>query len=178
MRETPAELAELQRLLDDSHARAGEHLTGIISADRTLRASEICGLMTGMRVLAVATVTAHGEPRISGVDGHFLHGRWVFTTSGTAAKTRHLRARPATSVAHIDGEDVAVYCHGRAEPLTPDHPDFAGVEEHLVAHYGSSPTSWGPDIAYFRVQPSWMVGYAWRRSELLARAEVAEEPRP
>lgn len=177
MKESDADLRWLQQLLDDSHARAGEHLTGIINEDRTLRASEIAGLMTGMRVLAVSTVTSHGEPRISGVDGHFLHARWVFTTSGTAMKARHLKARPATSVAYIDGEDMAVYCHGHVEFLTPAHPDFAGIEEHLVAHYDSSPSSWGPEIVYCRVQPTWMIGYAFKRSDLLAAHGVAEEPR-
>jgi hypothetical protein len=24
---------------------------------------------------------------------------------------------------------------------------------------GSSPTAWGPDIAYLRIKPHWMVGY-------------------
>ncbi len=177
MKETPDELAELQQLLDTSHARSGEHLTGIINEDRTLRASEIAGLMTGMRVLAVATTTAAGEPRISGVDGHFLHGRWVFTTSGTAVKARHLKARPATSVAYIDGEEVAVYCHGHVDFLTPAHPEFAEVEAYLTDHYGSSPSSWGPEIVYCRVRPTWMVGYAFQRSRILAERGVAEEPR-
>jgi hypothetical protein len=177
VKETPDELAALQSLLDDSHARSGGHLTGIINADRTLRASEIAGLLTGMRVLAVSTVTANGEPRISGVDGHFLHGHWVFTTAGDAAKARHLAARPATSVAYIDGEDIAVYCHGQVEFLTPDLADFAAIEEHLVAHYGSSPSSWGPSIVYCRVRPTWMVGYAFQRTQILARHGVSEEPR-
>lgn len=177
MNETAEELRDLQSLLDISHARSGEHLTGIINADRTLRATELAGLLTGMRVLAVSSVTANGEPRISGVDGHFLSARWVFTTSGTAAKARQLKARPATSVAYIDGEDIAVYCHGRVEFLTPEHPDFAGVEDHLVAHYGSSPSSWGPSIVYCQVRPTWMVGYAFKRSEILAKYGVAEEPR-
>jgi hypothetical protein len=178
VKETPEQLVRLQELLDASHARSGEHLTGIINEDRTLRASEIAGLLTGMRVLAVSTVTAQCQPRISGVDGHFLNARWVFTSSGTSAKARHLRVRPATSVAYIDGEEMAVYCHGRVEFLTPEHTDFAAIEEHLTAHYGSSPSSWGPEIVYCRVQPTWMVGYAFQRSRVLAANGVPEESRP
>ena len=177
MKETAEELAAMQELLDASHARSGEHLTSIFTSDRTLRASEIAGLMTGMRVLAVSTVTARAEPRISGVDGHFLHARWVFTSSGTSAKARHLRARPATSVAYIEGEELAVYCHGQVEFLEPGHTGFDEVEEHLVAHYGESPTAWGPSIVYCRVRPTWMVGYAFRRGELLSSRGVPEEPR-
>ncbi|MGI8697816.1 MAG: pyridoxamine 5'-phosphate oxidase family protein [Mycobacteriales bacterium] len=50
--------------------------------------------LQGMRTLSVATVTARGEPRISAVDGHLLHAKFVFTTAGSAAKARQLRARP------------------------------------------------------------------------------------
>ena len=106
-----------------------------------------------MRTLAVSTVTAAGEPRVSGVDGHFWHGRWVFTTSGTAAKARHLRARPAVSAAHLVGDDLGVFCHGRAQFLTPEDPDWAPIEAHLTAHYGSSPSSWDADIVYVRIAP-------------------------
>src|SRR5580765_8096656 len=103
MYETDAEVADLQALLDRSLGSSTEHLRSIIHDDRVLSAADVVALMTGMRVLAVATVTAGGEPRISALDGHFLHGTWSFSTSGTAAKARHLAARPQTSVAHVDG---------------------------------------------------------------------------
>jgi hypothetical protein len=123
-----------------------------------------------MRTLAVSTVTASGEPRVSGVDGHLLHGRWVFATSGSAAKARHLRARPAVSAAHLAGDDLGVFCHGRVEFLTPEHPDRPPIDAHLTAHYGSSPSTWDPDIVYLRIDPHWMVGYAGDKATLLARA--------
>ena len=78
--------------------------------------------------------------------------RWVFTTSGSAAKARHLRARPAVSAAHLVGDDLGVFCHGRAEFLTAEDPDWAPIEAHLTAHYGSSPTTWDPDIVYLRIR--------------------------
>ena len=107
MLETLEETAALQTLLDASIARATGHLRAIITDDRTLTAEQLVGLLTGMKVLSVATVTAAGEPRISALDGHFLHGTWTFSTSGTSAKAKHLAARPAVSVAHVDGEDLA-----------------------------------------------------------------------
>jgi hypothetical protein len=124
-----------------------------------------------MRTINLATVTVGGEPRISAVDGHFLHGRWVFTTSGTAAKARHLRARPAASISYVDGERIGVFSHGQVEFLDENHPDFAEIEEHLTSHYGSSPSSWGEEIVYCRLQPSWMVGYAFDKSAVLAGKE-------
>ncbi len=175
MRESEDELDGLQQLLDRSHAKATEHLRGIINDDRTLRAREIAGLMTGMRVLGLATVTAAGEPRISAVDGHFLHARWVFSTSLTSAKARHMRKRQAVSVAYVEGEDAAVFTHGRVRQLADEDEDFDEVHGYLTEFYGSSPLSWG-DTALYSVKSDWMVGYAFKRDELLARRGVAPDP--
>ena len=172
MLETDEELSDLQDLLDRSYGSATDHLRGIIDADRRLSARDLVGLLTGMKVLSVATVTAQGEPRISALDGHFLHGTWSFSTSGTAAKAAHLAARPATSVAHVDGERMALFSHGDAERLTPEHEAWDGVLAHWTAHYGGSPLDWGDDIAMYRYHPHWMVGYAAHRSELLAARGV------
>ncbi|HEX6869812.1 MAG TPA: pyridoxamine 5'-phosphate oxidase family protein [Micromonosporaceae bacterium] len=172
MRETDEELDALQRLLDASHGASTEHLRGIIHDERTLSARDLVALLTGMKVVSVATVTARGEPRISAMDGHFLHGTWTFSTSGTAAKARHLRARPAVSVAHIDNEELAVFSHGRVEQMRPDDPDWAETLGHWTGHYGSSPLDWGEDIRMYRYRPHWMVGYAWKRAELLAKRGI------
>jgi len=167
MRETEREITELQELLDAAYARSTEHLRNIITDPRRLDAGELVRVLTGMRTLNLATVTARGEPRISAVDGHFLHARWVFTTSGSAAKARQLKQRPAASISYVDGERIGVFSHGNVEFLTPEHPDFAEIEEHLTNHYGSSPSSWGDDIVYCRLQPHWMVGYAFDKESVL-----------
>lgn len=166
MRETTAEITELQALLDTAYGRSTKHLRAIVTDERNLTAEELATTLTGMRTLNLATVTAKGEPRISAVDGHFLHARWVFTTAGSAAKARHLKKRPAASVSYVDGERIGVFSHGDVEFLTPEHPDFQEIEDHLVAHYGSSPSTWADDIVYCRLQPHWMVGYAFDKSKL------------
>jgi len=71
MLETPDDLARLQGLLDASHGRATEHLRSIIREERVLTAAHVAGLLTGMKVVWVATVTAQGAPRISAMDGHY-----------------------------------------------------------------------------------------------------------
>ncbi|MEW1954219.1 pyridoxamine 5'-phosphate oxidase family protein [Terrabacter sp. NPDC080008] len=172
MLETPDETAALQALLDASHARATGHLRSIIDDERTLTAEQLVALLTGMKVLSVATVTASGEPRISALDGHFLHGTWTFGTSGSSAKARHLERRPAVSVAHIDGEQLALFSHGQAELLQPG-PDLDEVVAHWTAHYGSSPLSWGDDIRMYRLRMAWAVAYAFQRDELLAQRGIA-----
>jgi general stress protein 26 len=168
MYETPEELEAFQRLLDRSRGQATDHLRSIIDDRRALSAADIAALLTGMKVLALATVTARGEPRISAVDGHFLHGTWTWSTSGTAAKARHLEARPAVSVAHVDNEDLAVFAHGQAELLSSADPLWDETLAHWIAHYGSSPLGWGEDIRMYRLATSWMVGYASDRDRLLA----------
>jgi pyridoxine/pyridoxamine 5'-phosphate oxidase len=173
VKETAAEVTELQQLLDAAYQRSTEHLRSIITGPRRLDAEALVRVLTGMCTLNVATVTARGEPRISAVDGHFLHARWVFSTAGSAAKARHLRARPAASISYVDGERIGVFTHGTVEFLTPEHPDFAEIEAYLTKYYGSSPSSWGDDIVYCRLQPSWMVAYG-DQAALLAEVERAE----
>ncbi|HET6294127.1 MAG TPA: pyridoxamine 5'-phosphate oxidase family protein [Kribbella sp.] len=171
MKETSEEVTGLQQLLEAAYGRSTQHLKNIITDQRRLNAEELTQVLTGMCTLNLATVTAGGEPRISAVDGHFLHARWVFTTSGSAAKARQLKARPAASISYVDGERVGIFSHGQVEVLTPEHPDFAEIEEHLVAHYGSSPSSWADDIVYYRLQPTWMVGYAFDKPAVLADSQ-------
>jgi general stress protein 26 len=172
MLETPEEVAALQRLLDASRASSSGHLRSIINEDTALTAREIVALLAGMKVLSVATVTSRGEPRISAMDGHFLHGTWTFSTSGTAAKAGQMRARPSVSVAHIDSEHFAVFSHGRVEQMAESDPDWAETLDHWIGHYGSSPLSWGEDVRIYRYRPHWMVGYGWKRNELLARRGI------
>ena len=167
MLETPDELGALQALLDRSHARSTEHLRDIIQEDRRLTSADLVALLTGMKVISVATVTAAGHPRISAMDGHFLHGTWSFSTSGAAAKARHMRARPNVSVAHVDHEELAVFSHGRVEEMGEADPNWDETLKHWTAHYGSSPLTWGDEIRLYRYRPQWMVGYAWKREELL-----------
>ena len=172
MFETEAELAELQELLDASLSRSTEHLRSIITpGQRTLTARQLSDVCAGMCTLAISTVTAKGEPRVSAVDGHLLHGLWYFSTARGAAKARHLAARPPVSVAYLRGEEVGVFTHGHAQPLNPpggpDDPDWPAVLAYMTDYYGSSPLSWG-DVVYYRLLPTWMVAFASDPAALMA----------
>ncbi|MFJ3636559.1 pyridoxamine 5'-phosphate oxidase family protein [Streptomyces sp. NPDC090085] len=170
MRETPEELDELQALLDASLSRSTDHLRSIV-AERTVTAEQLTRILAGMCTLALSTVTAKGEPRISGVDGHFLHGRWYFGTARGAAKARHLAARPAASVAHMRGEDLGVFTHGTVEILNPeaDEPaaDWPDLLAYLKDFYGDH-SDWDKDVIYYRLRPHWMTVYAPDAAKLLA----------
>ncbi|WP_277050341.1 pyridoxamine 5'-phosphate oxidase family protein [Ruania albidiflava] len=160
MLETPEEITALHELMDRSYAGASAHLRDIVDGDRRMDAAGVLTATTGMRVLSLATVTAAGEPRISAVDGHFLHGTWTFGTAGDSLKARHLATRPAVSLAHVDGERCGIFAHGYAHQLRPIDAQYAETIAHWTAHYGSDPTSWGPDVRIYRVELVWLVGYA------------------
>ncbi len=177
MLETKAELQHLQEILDASREGATGHLRSIVTELQSLRAEEIASLMSGMRTLCLATVSARGEPRVSGVDGHFRHARWVFTTSLSSAKARHVRARPAVSAAYLEGDEIGVFTHGNAYVLATDDEDYDATLGYLTKFYGSSPLSWG-DTALFRLEPTWMVGYAADREGLLAARGLQPDQSP
>ncbi|NUO60865.1 MAG: pyridoxamine 5'-phosphate oxidase family protein [Hamadaea sp.] len=170
MRETAGELAELQALLDRSLAGSTAHLRSIV-VDRTITAPQVTQILTGMCTLALATVTAKGEPRISGADGHFLHGKWHFGTARTAAKAHHLGARPAASVAHMRGEDLGVFTHGTVEILNPAGGEPAADWPELLAYfqdfYGADAFDWDEEVVYYRLHPHWMTVYAPDVAKLL-----------
>ncbi|GAA1286506.1 hypothetical protein GCM10009609_60460 [Pseudonocardia aurantiaca] len=176
MYETKAELRELQTLIDTSLGRSTAHLQSIITGQRSLTAEQLVGVLTGMCVLVLSTVTARGEPRVSAVDGHLLHGRWVFGTSRGAAKARHLRARPAASVAHLRGEELGVFVHGVVEELNPvdghGHADWPAIHEYLHTLYGDESFDWS-DVVYYRLRPTWMTVYASDPDRLIAGAARA-----
>lgn len=160
--ETDAEISRLQDLLDGSLKRSTSHLRSIVTpGERTLTAAQLVRVATGMCTLALATVTRTGEPRISGVDGHFLHGHWVVGTDPSAAKARHLAARPGVSLAYLRGEELGVFTHGHARPINPpfgDDPDWPATRDYLQDHYGDNAFEW-TEVVYYRVEPTWMVAY-------------------
>ena len=163
MFETHTEIQTLDALLADSRIRATSHLRTIVTPEKTLDATQTIAALTGMRTVALATVTARCEPRISAADGHFLHGRWIFGTDRGAAKATHLSARPAASVSYTEGETLGVWTHGHVTTLNPtsgrDDPAWPEVLAHLTHHYGGSPYEWG-EIIYFRLEPTWMLAYS------------------
>src|SRR5664279_5883941 len=112
MDETDHDFEVLQRLLDDSFAAASAHLTSIMTPPRRLTARQLVAAVPIPAVLNIATVTASGQPRVSAVDGHLLHGRWYFTTAADSPKARQLRARPAISASFTPRDGFGVFCHG------------------------------------------------------------------
>lgn len=166
MHETEAELEQLQQLLDDSFARSSSHLLSIMEPHRHLDARRLAAELPCPAVLNVATVTARGEPRLSAVDGHFLHGRWYFSTAPDSPKATHLMARPAISASYTPADGYGVFCHGTAVPL--EGPDKQALLEHLARTYGTEADDWS-EVACFRIDANWITAFALTDEE---RAQV------
>jgi nitroimidazol reductase NimA-like FMN-containing flavoprotein (pyridoxamine 5'-phosphate oxidase superfamily) len=135
VRETAADLAALQALLDRSYAAAGEHLRRIHTPERRLTAEQLVERLTGMRLLALATVTADGRPIVGPVDGIFLRGAFHFGSSPDSVRCRHIRARPHVSATHLPGEELAVTVHGRAVPVDVQAAEGAELRRTLLEIY-------------------------------------------
>jgi hypothetical protein len=176
MYETTEELQALQALLDRSFASASLHLQAIMTPERRLDAGRLVAELSGVCVLNVATVTAKGEPRVSAVDGHFLHARWNFTTDGGSPKARQIDARPAVSASYTPRDGFGVFCHGRARRLERGSAEFDELSRHWIATYGQSADTLGDDIAYLQITPSWLVGFAMTDAEM-AQIEADKQVR-
>ena len=166
MRETDKDIEELQRLLDDSYARAGAHLLRIHTPERRLSAERIARRLTGMRLLALATVSADGRPVVGPVDGIFYRGAFHFGSAPDSLRFRHIAARPQVSATHLPGEELAVTVHGRAVPVNIRSPDAAGFRQALldiyVPRYGPE---WETDFLdsgplYARIEATRMFAFA------------------
>jgi len=155
--ETDDDLRSLQELLDASHAAAGPHLRSIFSDERRIPAAELPALLPGVQVLALATVTARGEPRVAPVDGLFFRGRFWFGSAQNSARFRHIRARPAVSATHLRGEELAIVVHGRAVEIDPRAPERADFRAYLNETYpGWDDAGWAAGAPYARIEPSAM----------------------
>jgi uncharacterized pyridoxamine 5'-phosphate oxidase family protein len=165
MRETPEDLQRLQSLLDESYARAGEHLRSIFTPERRMTASELAETLTGVRILNLATVTASCEPRVGPVDGLFYRGAFHFGSSQTSLRYRHLRERTQVSASHTVGEELAVVVHGHASFVDVWAEEHAGFRSVLIETYGPDWEDWAPKQGafYARIEATRLFTFRWIR---------------
>jgi uncharacterized pyridoxamine 5'-phosphate oxidase family protein len=160
MFESEEDIRDLQSLIDRTFARANPHLTAIVKPERRLTARQIVRYLQGTKHVAFATVNERGEPRVAPLDGVFIRGRFTVSTGGRAARLRHLRANPACSAAHMDGDTVGIVVHGHATILGRDDEGVEDIEPVWRDIYGSSPFSWDEGVVFMRIEPSSMWTFA------------------
>ena len=161
MHETTDDLQRLQSLLDRSYEAAGAHLLSIVTPERRLTVDQIVGLLVGVQVLALATVTADGRPLVGPVDGLFYRGSFWFGSSPDSVRFRHIARRPAVSATHTRGERLAVTVHGRAVRVYAATADDGGFRSLCVDTYGEGWDGWGEAAVYARIDPQRMFAFGF-----------------
>jgi nitroimidazol reductase NimA-like FMN-containing flavoprotein (pyridoxamine 5'-phosphate oxidase superfamily) len=166
--ETAADLEALQQLLDRSYAGAGGHLRRIITPERRLTAAALAERLAGVRLLALATVTADGRPIVGPVDGIFYRGAFWFGSAPDSVRFRHIRARPDVSATHIEGEQFSVTVHGRAEVFDLRDPAVAGfraaLAEVYAPRYGDEWIGWAEQHPYARIDARRMFTFSFEEA--------------
>lgn len=165
MRESSADVARLQDLLDRSYAEAGPHLLSIHTPERRMAAEQVIDRLQGMCLLALATVTADGRPLVGPVDGIFYRGQFHFGSASDSVRFRHIRRRPMVSAVHLPGEHLAVTVHGTAELVDLRDSGNRGFRDTLLEVYLPR---YGPDweqfiergVSYARISAARMFAFA------------------
>jgi pyridoxamine 5'-phosphate oxidase-like protein len=160
MFETEADIAWLQELIDRSHVGASRQMRDILTPERRLNARQVVAYLQGTKHLALATVTARGEPRVSPVDGVFLWGRFTFGSTADSARMTHLRRRPAVSATHFIGDVIAITVHGRATLLPRGNPDGEAIAAEWTKIYHLSPWEMGANVILARIEPDRLYTFA------------------
>ena len=163
MHERPQDIAALQDVIDRSYAAAGPHLLAIHTPERRLSAEQVCERLTGMSLLALATVSAAGRPVVGPVDGIFFRGAFHFGSAPNSVRARHIAARPWVSATHLPGEELAITVHGHAEPVDVSAGEFRQtLLDIYVARYGESWADMLEDGAiYWRIAAERMFTFAF-----------------
>jgi len=133
--ETAEDLQALQALIDASYAAAGPHLLAIHEPQRRLSAEQLSERLTGMCLLALATVTRDCRPIVGPVDGIFFRGAFHFGSAANSVRFRHIRTRPQVSATHLPSEELAVTVHGRAVPIDIGASENAAFRQNLLDVY-------------------------------------------
>jgi Pyridoxamine 5'-phosphate oxidase len=157
MHETRDDLAALQRLLDDSYARAGAHLRSIQRPEHRLDAARLCERLQKVCVVDLATVTRAGEPRVAPIDALFFRARFCIGASADSQRARQLGHNPAVSAAYTR-RALTVLVHGTALEIDCADPRESGLRDCFRESYGfgyDSFGSWGK-APFWRIEPRLM----------------------
>ena len=160
MKETAEDSARLEALLTRSIELAGPFLRSSFEMPaHSLAARQLIAYLQGVQTVALATVTARGEPRVAPIGAIFYRGQFYIPTVADAVRTKHIARRPAVSLTHFVDDGLAIIVHGKAAIVRQDDPEFAPVEAVQRASRGTSVREWGEGV-YLRVDAHVIYTYA------------------
>jgi hypothetical protein len=160
--ETADDLAQLQRLLDDSYARAGPHLLSIHTPNWRMSAERVCEVLTGMCLLTLATVNGAGHPIAGPVDGLFYRGRFWCGSAPNSIRASHIAKNPHVSATHTRGEELAVVVHGTAVTVDKTTDRALGFRDCAIEIYNEALIDeyWNGTAVYWEIEPRGMFALA------------------
>jgi hypothetical protein len=162
MRETPEALYYLQNVIEKSIQRAGPFLQGAFHMpDHSFSAVQLANYFQGIFIGAFGTVSGLGEPRVAPVSFFLFRGHFYIPTVQTTIRARHVLKRPAVSLAHYDGIDLALIVHGKAQAVGEGHRDFHDLEDTHRAYSPnhSSVRDWGMGI-FLKIEAQTIFSFA------------------
>jgi pyridoxamine 5'-phosphate oxidase-like protein len=152
VRETPEDLDRLQALIDRSIEHASPFLhRSFQMPEHSLSAAQLAARLEGSLTVALATVTARGEPRVAPIDAFFLRGHFHVPTVAESLRARHAASRPGVSLTYFEGKDLAVIAHGEASIVGSDATEFDELDSVQVACGHQSVREWEGTGVYLRV---------------------------
>jgi hypothetical protein len=125
-----------------------------------LSAAQLATHLQGALTVALATVSASGEPRVAPIGALFVHATFYVPTVAQSARARHLERAPSVSLTYFEGVELAVILHGRAALIDATHPDFADLDATQVACGNQSVHEWSGDGVYLEIEPATLYTYA------------------
>jgi hypothetical protein len=159
--ETPEDLDRLQELIDRSIEQASPFFRRSFQMpEHSLSAAQLTGHLHGSLTVALATVTARGEPRVAPIDSLFIHGRFHVPTVAESVRARHLARRPGASVTYFEGIDLAVIAHGEARIVSEDQDEFEQLDEVQLAAGNQSPREWTGTAVYLAIEAKSLFTFA------------------
>jgi hypothetical protein len=155
--ESHQDLETLQRVLDGSLARAGDHLRSVFHNHSVMAAADVVATLQGVFVLHLATVSSLNRPVVAPIDGLFYRARFLFSAPEPAKRVSHLRRRPFVSATYTRGQTVCIIVHGRAVEVGAAE---AHVQKFFEEIYGSEAlkASARPGFTAF-IEPNFMVAF-------------------
>jgi hypothetical protein len=158
--ETADDLERLDAQLRASIERAGPFLRSSFQMpEHSLNARQLTRAVQGVKPVALATVTAKGEPRVAPIGAFLYRADFYIPTTMQAARVRHLRRQPAISLTLYDAIDYAVIVHGQAVVLGEDATEFEALIEIQLSGQGETVRDWG-EGAFIRIDTEMMYTFA------------------
>lgn len=127
--------------------------------ERSLSAEQLASHLQGSLTVALATVTAGGEPRVAPINALFYRASFYVPTVEQAARARHLARRPGVSLTYFEGIDLAVIVHGHATAISPHHEAFTELDELQVTSGRQSPREWNGTAIYLQIEAQTLYTY-------------------